>query len=197
MTAKRYLQDPEHVPACRGVFERTMGIPCSHTLMTLIQEDGVVTRDMFHKHRHLATRRELARTIPIPSNSIATAAPTSQPPNPVETVPLPFESLGLENIDMVDLPASAAAFSSTGPGTAWNPVTLPNDDEFELLSIRNPPLAPHKKITLIPLLRAGFAPYFATPARLNLSVREVKPRRQPSKFTHIGPLGLWLDVFRP
>ena len=40
-----------------------MGIPCPHMLMKLLQDDGVVTPIMFHKHWHLATAAELKSAV--------------------------------------------------------------------------------------------------------------------------------------
>ena len=36
-----------------------MGMPCAHTLLEIIQRDGVVTLDMYDKHWRLATADEL------------------------------------------------------------------------------------------------------------------------------------------
>ena len=56
-----------------------MGLPCAHTLMRLIQDDGVVTPNMFHNHWHLASAIQLSLRLPTISAANAVAGSSTAP----------------------------------------------------------------------------------------------------------------------
>ena len=49
----KQLNDHDHEGECSGMFEKSFGLPCMHTLKELIESGRPITMDMIHPQWHL------------------------------------------------------------------------------------------------------------------------------------------------
>lgn len=90
---KRLLDIQKPLPACTGVFTRTQGLPCAHTIQTLIEQGQPLQLHHFDKHWHL-DRSEKPRLLLEPLSLVeARAARSTQPASSTRRLPSSFEAV--------------------------------------------------------------------------------------------------------
>ena len=90
---KRLLDTQEPLPTCTGVFTRTQGLPCAHTIQTFMEQGQPLQLYHFDKHWHL-DRPGKPRLLLEPLSLVeARAARSKQPASSTRRLPSSFEAV--------------------------------------------------------------------------------------------------------
>ena len=90
---KRLLNTQEPLPACTGLFTRTQGLPCAHTIQTAMEQNQPLRLDQFDQHWHLDRLGKPTLLLEPLSKVEARVARSSQPISSTRRLPSSFEAI--------------------------------------------------------------------------------------------------------